>query len=409
MDIAPFAGLRYALDRLGSRAEDLCAPPYDVLRPEEHRDWLARSPYNITRLTLGDRPGETSSYGARGELLRKWIADGVLRADAPSYYVYEVEYSVPGGGPRARMLGLTVLGRLHAFEERIVLPHEETFPKVVDDRERLLEATHANLESIFLLYSDADGRIDRHLDAAIRGTPLVRVEAKPGEFHTIFALRSPEAIADVRVAMAAQRPMIADGHHRYTTSLRFSKRPDAAKLPGAGWQLMTLTNLHGPGLAILATHRLVRLRSGSADAALVELERRFERAESADWDFLVETRSGSHPFRVPAAVRARFAGVRRTNYSLLHELVIGEWLAAFGGAQCEIDYFKEGTGESDAIRSGRGDLLFRMRPVERDEFQSVVQGGEVFPHKTTYFYPKLWSGLLLWSLTDPVANVNSAR
>lgn len=399
MEIAPFPGLRYALERIGARAEDVTAPPYDVIRPAEHQALLDRSPYNITRLTLGMHPGETGEYAERGELFRRWIESGVLRRDAASFYVYEVEYAVPGGGPRRRMLGLTALGRLHPFEDRIVLPHEETFPKVVDDRERLLDATGANLESIFLLYADQERRIDALLEEAARGDPVVRVEAKPGEMHAIHAIRDRDAERAITALMRSERPMIADGHHRYTTSLRVSRRADArARWKGAGWQMMTWTNLHGDGLAILATHRLVKLATGEAQDVVERLGAFLEPSRDDDWEIGVETAQERLRFRIPEAIKAAKHGVARTAYGFLHDVILGEWLRPWVGSDPEIAYYKESTGEEEALREGRGDILFRMRPVDRREFESVVQGGEVFPHKTTYFYPKLWSGLILWEL-----------
>ncbi|HLU49071.1 MAG TPA: DUF1015 family protein, partial [Planctomycetota bacterium] len=209
----------------------------------------------------------------------------------------------------------------------------------------------------------------------------------------------PRAARELRDLLLPQRPMIADGHHRYTTSLRFSRRPDvAARFPGAGWQMMTFTNLYGDGLAILATHRLVRLASGTDAEVLSELARRLDPARDDDWEITVETRQEKRRFRFPERLRAERRGVARTAYALLHDVILGEWLGPWVGDEPAIEYFKEATGEDDALRSGRGDLLFRMRPVDRSEFEAVVQGGEVFPHKTTYFYPKLWSGLVLWEL-----------
>ena len=180
MDIAPFRGLRFALSRLsefhggerrssGDVSRAVTSPPYDVISPEEHRELLERSPYNVTRLTLGTVPGEASSYEERGKLVDHWIESGVLEADdTPCFYAYEVDYPVPGAisGERAHMIGLVALGRLSPFEDGVVLPHERTFPKVVDDRKKLLEATRTNLESILLLYNDSAGEIDSLLEEA---------------------------------------------------------------------------------------------------------------------------------------------------------------------------------------------------------------------------------------------------
>jgi uncharacterized protein (DUF1015 family) len=426
MEVSPLRGLRFDNPSLarenGGEAPLVTAPPYDVIAPAEHQALLDASEHNIVRLTLGDRADASgsdaqTSYADRAALLRRWVDDGVLLVeDEPCFYVYEIDYTVPGTSDRRRMLGFIGLGRLHPFEDGIVLRHEETFEKTVEDRRRLLEATRANLESIFLLYSDPEREIDAALEEAANGEPVVSVEAKPGEIHAIYPVRDMRLTISIAEKMREQRPLIADGHHRYTTSLNYSRDLAASgeEVPGSEWQLMTFTNLFSDGLTILATHRLLKLRDGAdVTTALARLEERFDRAEGSsddspgdssggdDWHLIVETAEGSRKFRVPDDVRAARQGVGRTDYALLRDVVIGEWLREWVDDEPKVSYYKEGTGESDALQSGEGDILFRLRPVSREEFRNVSEGGEVFPHKTTYFYPKLWSGLVLWSLDEP--------
>ena len=407
LEIAPFRALRYSFAN-GVTPAAVTAPPYDVLSPDDHRRLLELSPHNITHLTLGEKPGGISSYEERKKLLDEWKQQGVLRQDVdPAFYVNVVDYAVPGSGrgseaTRQRFVGLVALGRLHPFEESVILPHERTFPKVVDDRLSLLDATRTNLESIFLLYSDPAGGIDRLLEAHTHGVPLLRVEARPGEFHEIHAVSDLALFIRLIVLLGSQKPIIADGHHRYTTSLRFWRegRERGEAVPGAGWQMMTFGNLRGGGLSILATHRLVKLHNGTPADALRLLANRFQAAAPEDADLRIETRERSLDVRFPAEIKASRRGVARTNYALLHDVVLGEWLREIADEE-GIRYFKEGTGENDALARGEGDILFRMKPVDPLEFENVVQGGEVFPHKTTFFYPKLWSGLLLWPLEEP--------
>ena len=398
MDLAPLRGLRFdpeSLAAVGARGEDVTAPPYDVISSEEHQALLDRSPYNITRLTLGSEPGAVSDYEERVRLLESWQSSGVLaREKEPLFYAYRIDYTVPGTTTAAHFVGLVALGRLHAFEEGVVLPHEQTFPKVVEERYQLLSKTQTHLESIFLLYADSKGAVDEILGRAVEGDPLLRVEAKLGEFHSLHPVSSPAELDTLRELFRRQRPIIADGHHRYTMGLRH-KNEAGAGVAGADWQLMTFANLYGDGLSILATHRLVKLRSGAAAGAMTTLSERLEAGSSAAWDLCVETAEGRSYFVFPADLRSAREGAARTDYALLHDVVLGAWLR---DEVAEVSYFKERTGEAEAMRDGRGDLLFRMQPVDREEFQQVVEAGEVFPHKTTYFYPKLWSGLVLWSL-----------
>ena len=401
MDIAPLRGLRFdpaTLGASGARGEDVTAPPYDVISPAEHQALLERSAYNVARLTLGSEPGAVSDYQERVDLLSAWQSSGVLARDSePVFYAYCIDYTVPGTDTSAHFVGLVALGRLHSFEDGVVLPHEQTFPKVVEERYQLLTATRTHLESIFLLYADREGTIDAILESAAKRDALLRVEAKPGEFHSLYAVTDPAEHDALRAQFGGQRPIIADGHHRYTMGLRH-KKESGAGVDGADWQLMTFANLYGDGLSILATHRLVKLEGGVLGAVMGTLAEKLDAGSEAQWDLCVETAEGLSYFVFPPSLRDARQGAARTDYALLHEVVLGDWLA---GAVGEVSYFKEGTGESEALRDGRGDLLFRMRPVDRGEFQRVVEQGEVFPHKTTYFYPKLWSGLVLWPLERP--------
>lgn len=414
MEVAPFRALRYDPERFRLAGGAFAAPPYDVISPEEHRRLLESSPWNIARLTLGSIPGGVSSYEERGALLDRWAREGILVEDAsPGFYAYAIEYAVPEeGSGRKRFIGLLALGRLYPFEAGIVLPHEKTFERVVEDRYRLLDATRANLEPVLLLYADPRGEIDALLEARSRGAPAAKVEAKPGEFHAVYPFCDPEACGRLRDFFRGQRPIIADGHHRYTTSLKYaaSQRASERRVPGADWQLMTFANLYADGVSILGTHRLVKLRRDGAPAAseappagrvreaFASLVSRLERASSGDAHFRIETREGAADVRFPASILEARKGVARTAYALLHDVVLGEWLADALDPDRGVRYFKEGTGEREALERGEGDILFRMKPVGRSEFQAVVEGGEVFPHKTTYFYPKLWSGLVLWRL-----------
>jgi uncharacterized protein (DUF1015 family) len=408
-EIAPLRALRF--DAASGDASALAAPPYDIIGVDEHRRLLDRSPRNVVRLTLGEQPGAREPYERRAARLQAWKAEGILRADAaPAFFAYGCEYTVPGSDRRSRFLGLLALGSLHAFEERVVLPHEHTFPKVVDDRLQLLEATRTHLESIFLLFEDALRKVDALLAEASRREPLVRVEARPREHHSLWRIDGRSELAALSSLLRGQRPIIADGHHRYTTALKYRDRhPGDAS---ARWLPMVLANLHGEGLSILATHRLVKCRGRTA-AALEVLRSRLETVSGDDWDYLVETRETSQRLRVPEALRRTRQGAAASDYAILHQVVLGEWLAGIcgpAGAEASIEYFKEGSGEKEALDRGDGDLLFRMRPVSPGELRAVVDGGEVFPHKTTFFYPKLWSGLVLWALDDsPAARASPAR
>lgn len=410
-EIAPLRALRFNLEKLGATApgaaDALVAPPYDIIDDAQHAELLSRSPHNITRLTLGEVPGEKEDYAARGKRLLDWKSEGILQEDEqPGFYVYGCEYTIPGSDQRASFRGLVGLGKLHPFDERVVLPHEKTFPRVVDDRYNLLAATRTHLESIFLLYEDPRKQIDAILEESATGDPVVSVEARPGETHSLWPVHDAGRIESLRDLFRKQRPIIADGHHRYTTAILYRDRdgsnPETA--PGSNWQPMVFGNLVGDGLSILATHRLVQT-GGRAEELVGLLDERLEAVSDDSWEYSVERAGGKvSRYRIPAELKKSRPGVAGTSYAILHQLVLGEWLPGLSGQDpdsVETSFFKEGTGENEALEAGQGDVLFRMRPVSAGEFRSVVDEGEVFPHKTTFFYPKLWSGLTLWSLREP--------
>jgi uncharacterized protein (DUF1015 family) len=418
-EIAPLRALRFDLEKLAAagvkNTSALVSPPYDIIDADEHAELLARSDYNIVRLTLGESPGEKEDYRARGDRILDWKSRGILREDdTPAIYVYGCDYTVPGTDIEARFRGVASLGRLHKFEEGEVLPHERTFPRVVDDRFKLLDATRTHLEAIFVLYEDAEKAIDTILEEHSKGEPLFKVEGRPGEIHSLWAITDADAMQRLQDLFRAQRPIIADGHHRYTTAILFRDRKaeSGESVPGNEWQPMVFGNLVGDGLSILATHRLVDTGGRAAQALDVLREKLDEVDAKGDaWDYRVETPEGDVGFRVPDALRSELKGVAATDYAILHERILREWLRPVirdsrdeesneDGGEIEAAYYKEGSGEREALAGGEGDLLFRMRPVAASEFRSVVEGGEVFPHKTTFFYPKLWSGLLLWTLAD---------
>ena len=406
-EIAPMRALRFDSQKItpddaeaAVNAAALVAPPYDIIGPEEHAELLERSEFNISRLTLGLSPGEKEDYRTRGERILEWRERGVLKQDEkPALYVYGCDYTVPGSDEKASFRGVAGLGRLHSFDEGVVLPHESTFPRVVDDRFNLLDATRTHLETIFVLYEDKKKAIDAILLENSSGEPLFSVEGKPGETHSIWAIEDPEVIARLQKLFRKQKPIIADGHHRYTTALLFrdKKAQEGEDVPGSTWQPMVFGNLVGDGLSILATHRLINT-GGKAALALEALRGKLEESPAYDekWDYQVETMDGGRGYRIPKGMRAIREGVAATDYGILHELVLNEWLRPVMATQGEVEasYYKEGSGERAALASGEGDLLFRMRPVAAKEFRMVVQGGEVFPHKTTFFYPKLPTGLV---------------
>jgi uncharacterized protein (DUF1015 family) len=343
--VKPFRAVRYDDDVAGP-LDALVAPPYDVIDEARREELMARSPLNVVHLTLPENEDDAA------RLWREWLSDGVLVREAePSFWALEQEYVGPDGVPRTRR-GLVASLRPEPYENRVVLPHERTHAGPKEGRLRLLRATGVHFEPIFLLY---DGEPpfqfpSRSPEIAAEGAKLWRIP--------------PDGIEE---AFADKQLLIADGHHRYETALAY----------GADWIPVVLVSTQDPGLMIFPTHRIVEQVNGPAPAhadlqsALAELEH--------------------EPAGRAAAVlyrpQGRIAVVHGREGELDVQLV--ESLAPEG-----VSYTPFVDEAVAAVDSGRAAGAFIVRPTRIEDVFRFAEAGETLPQKTTYFYPKLLSGLL---------------
>jgi uncharacterized protein (DUF1015 family) len=354
-DIKPFRALRYDTGRAG-RLEDLVAPPYDVIGPDERARYLARSPYNVVHLTLPDSDEEAAKD------LGSWRDEGVLASEEPSFWALSQDYVGPDGVARTRT-GLVASLRLEPYENGVVLPHERTHSGPKEGRLRLLRATHTELEPIFLLYEGAAPFEvpERAPDIEVEGTRLWRLD--------------DDGIGD---AFADRRLLIADGHHRYETALAYHQEVGT---PASGYMMVVLVSTSDPGLMIFPTHRLAASVNGPSPthddvgAALHDLE--------------------EGPRDRAAAVLYR----REGGISLLAgdegqldvELVEAQ-------APGDVTYTASLEDAIAAVDRGEAEGAFLVRPLRVEDVFEVAAAGKTMPQKSTYFYPKLVSGLLLHPL-----------
>jgi len=354
-EVKPFRAVRYA-ERAGP-LEALVAPPYDVISPEQREQFRARSPYNVVHLTLPDDEAET------GRLWADWRAEGILGQDEPAWWWLSQDYVGPDGVARTRE-GLVVALRAEPYENRVVLPHERTHRGPKEGRLRLLRATHGQLEPLFFLYEGEPpvGRPDREPDLQVEGAALWR-------------LPPDDAIA---AAFADRQLLIADGHHRYETALAYHEE---AGTPESAFVLAVLVSLEDPGLMIFPTHRLFEHVSGNGgapyedvDAALGDLER-----QPAD--------------------SARGVLYRRQGIELLEgqpgqlDVELTDGLDAEG-----VTYTASVDDAISSVTNGEAEGALLVRPTRVEDVYAWAKAGRVMPQKTTYFYPKLVSGLLFLSL-----------
>lgn len=414
-DIQPFRAFRYDLGRVGSLA-DVIAPPYDVIDDAFRARLVAKHSYNVVNIDL---PVGEDRYARAGQSFKDWCRDGILKQDsARGFYVYHQDFDVEGQKHTRR--GFLARIRLEPFSKLIVQPHEETFAGPKLDRLRLMEATSANLSPTFGLFPDTTHEVQRLLDAAVSRLPPIEATDHLGVVSRLWPVTEQNVISKVSALLAQKPVLIADGHHRYETCLTYRNQVlgDAAEQPGdepCRFGLMMLVGMSDPGLIVQPTHRLI---SGCGAVTVDVLQRRigkhFELIAAgngqAAWDRTsIEFGQGSLAFGLAdgtwhvarprdLTIMAELAPEhtetwRGLSVSVLHRLVIGKLFADFQ-PEFKYEYVHLLSEAVEAQHSRRCDLAVLVPAASVAEVAALANRGEKMPQKSTYFYPKLLTGLV---------------
>jgi uncharacterized protein (DUF1015 family) len=412
-DVQPLRTLRYEPRAVGS-LEDVISPPYDVIDDEMRVELAAKSPFNVVEIDLpkGDDP-----YMHARDTLDAWRQQGVLvREREPALWVLQQDFTAPDGSQRTRR-GFFARVRVEDYGAGRIRPHERTHPGPKEDRLRLTRATRANLSPIFSLFPDSDGAASEAIEAATAAEPFDRAADRDGTANTVWRVGDPDAIAALQAPLLDAELLIADGHHRYETA-----RVYAEEIGGEGehrYVLMLLTPLSDPGLTVFPTHRLLtglKEDSGKQEALGAALKRDFEveeidadRLEPTDRDGRVRFGYMDSHFKRPFMLTLKDQGIaddalqgrpdpyRRLDTAVLEALVLR---GALGMSEEDIaekhglDYSKDFADARDAVESGRADAAFFMAPTPVDQVREVAEAGESMPPKSTYFFPKIPTGLV---------------
>ena len=432
-DVRPLPGIRYAATE---NLAALVTPPYDVISPEAQERYYARDPHNVIRLELGrDEPGDDSlnnKYTRAATLFAEWRLEGVMRQDAPSLYVYEQTFSVADA--ERRRMGLLARVRLEPWDARIILPHERTMSKPKDDRLKLFHACAANLSPLMSLYDDPDQELSAILNEATTSAPTADFADDAGERHRLWRLDDPALAQTVAAFFAPRQLYIADGHHRYETSLTYrdevrADRKETFADDATDFVLMSLTAIEDPGLVVLPTHRILRGVSSDDLTALPErLERHFtltplEGDSAEEWRTSLAEAGANAPSialvtsdhawlaTLNDAGRAAMAGVtvegqtpgaawQGLDVAVLQALVFGEALGVTPDdirAGDRVTYTRDAEAAVNAVRAGTdgASLAALLNPTPPEAMRDVAQAGDRMPQKSTYFYPKLITGLVI--------------
>jgi uncharacterized protein (DUF1015 family) len=423
-EVVPFRAVRYDVPRAGA-PESLIAPPYDVISESDRAALEAKSPFNIVRIDLpkGDRE---QKYRNAARELRRWLEEGILRRDdARAFYRYHQIFSV-GANEHTRK-GFICRIRLRRFDERVVLPHERTLSGPRLDRLELARACRMHLSQVFGLYSDPGRTVDGEFDGIDSGAP--ELEARlGGAVHRIWRLTDPGAQQRIAAAMADRKVYIADGHHRYETMLaiREELRPQArSSRASIEYGSMFLTSMEDRGLVILPTHRVVHgLSNFDLTRVLEQLGSRFAveelpaidgaelraRLAARERSFLLASRRRNFLLSLRPGAEVAVSGpepLRTLDVPILHALVLEQTLGIDRAAQekqANLRYVKDFDAALEEAKRPEVQAVFLLNPTQISQLKAVADAGEVMPQKSTFFFPKLASGLVL----DPIDPLEEA-
>lgn len=410
----PFEAIHYNTSRFGKDLTRFVAPPYDVISPSMERK-LKEDRLNITHITLGDQGDE---YCVASRRLKTWLDDKVLVKDrGMSYYIYEQTFGGPDGLPRVRS-GIVGLVKLEDFSRGIVMPHEKTIPKHKADRMALMRAVRGNTEQIFLLYDDASGEIEDILRTSKVRDEELRFTDSDGVQHRVIRISDAYLVDKISKLFDPARLLIADGHHRYETSLEYrdimrEKDGPSPEYRPYDYVLATLVSFRNPGLLVFPTHRLVR---GIEDRLIGKLpkllEEEFELKQLDKPETLAQavedSKREAFGVWIPKANELLLATRKKHGPSespmddlpvyIVQERVLKRLLgytAEMLDRKINLEYVKGTDAAKAAMLTGDHQACFFVKPPSVQQVMVVAQKGQKMPHKSTYFFPKMWSGTLV--------------
>ena len=447
MQVEPFKAFRFDASVVGD-VGNCMAPPYDVISPDQQEQLYQKNPYNLVRIIKGKTNasdnGEDNQYTRAAAYLADWIDDGVLKQDpAEAIYAYVQDFEL--AGIRYQRHSFIALGKLEEFGA-IVKPHEQLLRKPMIDRLNLKQATSADFGLVFMLYEDPRKIAETIMEEAVNAEPLICFVDEQDVRHRLFAVTAKDDIRQIVDMMSDKSCIIADGHHRYTTGLRYCEENSD---PTAKYQMMAFANVQQGGLIVLATHRIVcNLDSFDMKQLLSDLEERFDVVEfgfdstktkrQARQEMLermqAEHEKDKNAFGIYGSDEAFYVAVlkdtramdtvvpdkspawRMLDVSILHKLILEELLGIDEEKQTQgenLQYVKDtptAIDESIArIDAGQAQVAFFMNPVKIQQLKTVTDAGERMPQKSTYFYPKVYSGLTINKLTSSLQKQGSIQ
>ena len=423
--VSPFRGWRYNPGVVGDIASVLC-PPYDLITPQIQESLKSRNPLNVIHLEAGEGLDWTAldagRYSGTAGLFRQWAGQGALQQDAePSLYLLRHGFTL-GGQPYSR-LGLTAGVGLEDYASRQVLPHEFTEAPAIRDRVQLMQAVQANVSPIMALYRDAGGELTPLFQRVMQSPPVVDTQDEYGSAMTLWRISDPDETAAIGRFFAGRPVYLADGHHRYEASRQYQlqrhQADAAASAPSQSlnYVMMTLIAFDDPGLVVLPYHRSL---SGLSAGQLAEIRQRLDDLfiptvqgpASAEWLVDALTQAGAdepmlatlEPAGDGNGLSARILTLRQPPPPEWGPLAVSEgWILeeqilrpVLGEATLQHLGFLHDADEAAAgVAEGRLQMALLLKPFPLDAFEEIVGTGQRLPRKSTFFYPKLPTGLVI--------------
>lgn len=416
--VYPFRGIRYNKETIGD-FQKVVTQPYDKMTPSMQDEYYRCSPFNVVRITLNleNRTNPETRYPDAGSIFLKWIAEKVLLQDSlPAMYAYYQEYAFEGQTRLQK--GFISLLDLKNSESGII-PHENTLAAPKQDRLRLMRSIEANEDLIYLLYSDDRLTVNRIMDESISGRPAeIEVKDEYGAVHRVWAITDPETLRKMQDSMRSQRLFIADGHHRFETSINFmnecrEKGWEPAGLESFDKRMVTCFN-SVDGVTILPTHRMIRdLPEFDPGTFLRKIEDHFEAepvsSASALWEKMKKGQRDNVFGFYPATLRKFYflrlrknvEVDRRLDVSVLHSLLLERLLGIDESklaSQAHLDYMRERDLCIKLVDEGKYQAAFFLNPTTAEQMQQIASRGERMPQKSTDFFPKLLAGLIFMQM-----------
>ncbi len=416
--IKPFRGVRYTAK--AGEMDDLLCPPYDIINEQQRLGYLRKNPNNIVKIELPvEEEGVADRYAAAAATLDGWMKDGIMQRDPkPSLYIYEEEYSIEGETKRVR--GIISLVKIEEFEKGVIMPHEFTLSKPKADRLNLIQATHSNISTIYSLYSDGDSRTASRLERLTGRKP--DIEAEEGDCTHRLWVVDDEADVDALCGDFDDRNLyIADGHHRYETSLKYRNMCREAGAPEGSpcdYVMMLLVNMDEDQFTLFPTHRLIKnVENMDVEGFLKGIEENFHVQEfhgvssirptlseyyeqgskvtawyvGNDTWYLLRLRSSCDEMDkiMPDSSQA----LKTLDISILHRLVLDRVMHC-NNEDC-VNYTRVFAEAIEAVDEGRYQCCFILNPTRIQDIKNIVDADEKMPQKSTYFYPKPTTGLVM--------------